>query len=402
MKILWVKADFLHPTTRGGQIRTLETLKRLHRRHEIHYVGIENPAEPEGVARSSEYCTRAYPVRHSVADKNSLAFAGQLVRGLYSPLPVAVERYRSAAMRQRIAELTSTTCFGATVCDFLFPALNFPDLSGCILFQHNVEAAIWRRHASNARDPLRRWYFQLQARRMEIYEREVCRSVRRVIAVSAPDAAAMRDGYGTLRVAWVPTGVDVEAFARPRGNELRESEPRDSPPADVVFLGSMDWMPNQDGARWFVEEVFPRIRARKADCTVAIVGRRPDPATRFLAERFAGVTVTGTVDDVRPYLWGARISIVPLRVGGGTRLKIYEAMAAGVPVVSTAIGAEGLDVSPGENISIADTPGDFADACVALLEGSDRRESMAAKARELVHARYSWDEVAKCFERLLV
>jgi len=398
MKILWVKADFLHPTTRGGQIRTLETLKRLHRRHEIHYIGIENPAEPEGVERSAEYCTRAYPVRHSVTDKNSLAFVGQLVRGVFSSLPVAVERYRSDTMRQKIAELTSAIRFDATVCDFLFPAPNFPDLSGCVLFQHNVEAAIWRRHASNARDPLRHWYFQLQARRMEIYEREVCRSVRRVIAVSAQDAAAMRDGYGASNVEWVPTGVDVEAFSRPRERELRDTARW----TDLVFLGSMDWMPNQDGARWFIEEVFPRIRARKADCTVALVGRRPDAGTRDLAARVAGVTVTGTVDDVRPYLWDATISIVPLRVGGGTRLKIYEAMAAGVPVISTAIGAEGLDVNPGENISIADTPGDFADACVALLEDSDRRESLAAKARELVRARYSWDEVAKCFERLLV
>ncbi len=323
MKILWVKADFLHPTTRGGQIRTLETLKRLHRRHEIITSAWRIPASRKASPGAVDDCTRAYPVPHHVPDKSSPAFAAQLLRGLYSSLPVSVERYHSEAMRQKILELTSSIRFDAIVCDFLFPASNFPDLSACVLFQHNVEAAIWRRHAANARDPLRRWYFQLQARRMEIYEREVCRTVRRVIAVSEQDAAAMRDGYGASRVAWVPTGVDVETFTP------CDTERKSGPSLDIVFLGSMDWMPNQDGTRWFAEQVLPRIRARRPDCSVGIVGRRPDATTRALAGRIPGFVVTGTVDDVRPYLWGAKFhralanrrgdSIENLRSNGGGR-----------------------------------------------------------------------------------
>jgi len=152
MKLLWVKADFLHPTDRGAQIRTLETLKRLHKRHEIHYVALNN-GNPEGVARSSEYCSRAYPIDHYVPEKNTVAFAGQLLKGLVSPLPVAVGRYQSEKMKRQIENLSRQEKFDCVVCDFLFPTPNIPDLASCVLFQHNVEASIWQRHVENVRTP---------------------------------------------------------------------------------------------------------------------------------------------------------------------------------------------------------------------------------------------------------
>ena len=196
MKLLWVKADFLHPTTKGGQIRTLETLKRLHQRHEVHYVALENAGQPEGLARSVEYSTRAYPIPHYVPEKTSAAFAGQLIEGLFSKLPVAVSRYRSPEMRRKIEELTRSEKFDAVVCDFLFPAQNIPDLGSCVLFQHNVEATIWKRHVEHASNLPKRLYFELQAKRMFAHEGEVCRRVKNVIAVSDQDAKAMREDYG--------------------------------------------------------------------------------------------------------------------------------------------------------------------------------------------------------------
>src|SRR3981081_1862320 len=128
----------------------------------------------------------------------------------------------------------------------------------------------------------------------------------------------------------------------------------------------MDWMPNVDGVDWFLNEVLPLIRKRKPDCSVAIVGRTPPERLTNLQKEDSKIIVTGTVPDVRPYLWGSPVSIVPLRIGGGTRLKIYEAMAAKIPVVSTTVGAEGLDVCNGENIHIADLPAEFAECCVTL------------------------------------
>ena len=391
MRVLWAKTDYLHPTHRGGQIRTLEILKRLHKRHEIHYVALYDGTEPEGPERAGEYSSRHFPVRHRAPDKRSLAFAGQLVAGLFDPLPVAVARYRCGAMKKQIEALRAQFQYDAVVCDFLFPAPNLAVLEDVLLFQHNVESMIWRRRTENAPTILHRLYEGLQARRMRVYEGSVCQAVRRVIGVSADDATQMQESYGVPDVGFVATGVDAGFFAPP------EEAPHK---ADLVFLGSMDWMPNAEGATWFVKEILPRIRQTHPDATVALVGRKPTPQVTSLG-RQAGVIVTGTVDDVRPWLHGARVSIVPLRIGGGTRLKIYEAMAAGAPVVSTSIGAEGLGLRDGEQILLGDSPDQFAARCCEMLGNEDARRRLGAAGREHVVRCCSWDAVTDQFERFL-
>ncbi|MGC2108516.1 MAG: glycosyltransferase family 4 protein [Candidatus Korobacteraceae bacterium] len=393
MRILWVKCDFLHPTTRGGQIRTLEIVKRLHARHEVHYVSYDSAENPEGLRRATEYCTRVYPVRREIPHRRSLAFVGQLVGNLFSSMPLSLSRYHSPAMQKQIANVLKSADFDAVVCDFLAPAPNFENLGRCVLFQHNLETMIWRRHASNAPDPLRKLYFRSQADRMFHWEQRMCRAAAEVIAVSPQDADQMRHMFGVTRVTAIPTGVDIEYFRRP--TEVARK-------TDLVFLGSMDWLPNIDGVEYFVREILPLIRQRVPECTLAIVGRAPSASTKALAERHAGIQVTGTVADVRPWLWGSKISVVPLRIGGGTRLKIYESMAAGTPTVSTSIGAEGLDVSHPKNIRLADTPAAFAEQCIELLDDAQERERLAAEALKLVTAHFSWDVVTAEFERLLL
>ena len=391
MRILWVSPGFLHPTNRGGQIRTLEMLKRLHARHQVHYIGLENPAQPEGLQRAHEYCTRAYPVPLNVPPRRSLKFAVQLAGNFFSSMPLSLSRYCSPAMREKITHLRTAEPFDSVVCDFLTPAPNFADMSKVVLFQHNVETMIWRRHVEQANDPLRKAYFLSQANRMEDWERRMCRAAARVIAVSPQDAATMRMMFG-VDAASVPTGVDLDYFRRP-ADATRS--------ADLVFVGSMDWLPNSDGVNYFVREILPLIWERRPDCTLAIVGRSPSPAMQALAKQDSRIQVTGTVPDVRPWLWGAGVSIVPLRIGGGTRLKIYEAMAAGTATVSTSIGAEGLDVSHPANIRLADTPNEFAVQCLSLLEDATQRLSVADEALRLVTSRFSWDVVAGEFEKLL-
>ncbi len=390
MKILWVKTDFLHPTTRGGQIRTLEMLRQLHRHHEVHYVAFDDPANPEGLRRSPEYSTRAYPVPHQAVSKRSPRFALQLVQGLFSEYPVAGTRYRSEAMRDIISRLTSEHDFDAKICDFLTPSINIEDMTGWVLFQHNVETVIWERHAQSGRTPLHRAYFAQQARRMFDWERAVCQASAHVVAVSKVDEQMMRERFGIRETSSVSTGVDLDYFEPPASARPRY---------DLVFLGSMDWMPNIDGTQWFLSEVLPLIRARKPDVRLAIVGR--NPPTSLMAQANDSIVVTGTVPDVRPYLWESAISIVPLRVGGGTRLKIFEAMAAGTAVVSTTVGAEGLPVEHGETIRIADTAERFAAECLDLLENSSARTALARKALELIQANFSWAQVTRQFEETL-
>jgi glycosyltransferase involved in cell wall biosynthesis len=306
-----------------------------------------------------------------------------------------VARKRSLAARDLIEKLLREGCFDIVVSDFLTSTINLPPTQPFVLFEHNVETVIWRRYAECASDPLRRTFFRGQAERMQAFEREACARAGHVITVSDGDATQLREMCGVSHVSAVPTGVDAEYFARPvAAQPIAEF--------DLLFAGSMDWLPNIDGVSWFVREVLPLIRRRIPECSLTIAGRRPAASVRALTTADPLTRVTGTIDDMRPYLWSARLAVVPIRIGSGTRLKVYEAMAAETPVVSTTIGSEGLEVSSPENILIADSPGAFASACVKLLEHPSERARLTDAALRLVRERFSWELVSERFEEILL
>jgi len=392
MKILWICPFFLHPTDRGAQIRTLGTLKQLHKRHEIHFAALNNPLNLEGPERSSEYSSRHIAVEHSAPSRKSLGMIPQLVGSIVNPVPLAVSRYYSVQLKREIDALIAAEHYDSIVCDFLAAAPNVPNLASCVLFQHNVETTIWQRHVEQTESIVKKYFFQLQAAKMEAYERKICRTAKHVIAVSDIDASRMRQMFQIDSVTSVPTGVDVEYFA-PRGAA--------TPMSDIVFCGSMDWLPNVDAVVHFLAEVLPLIRAKLPGATFTIAGRSPDDRVLKAVQGLTGVCVTGKVDDMRPYLWGSKISIVPIRIGGGTRLKIYECMAAGVPVVSSTVGAEGLRYEDGKDIVLADDPGAFAAACVRLLSDDSARGAIAHNAIERTQKEFSWEAVSREFEAIL-
>jgi len=392
MKILWVCPFFLHPTERGAQIRTLGTLRELHKRHEIHFAALNDPRNQEGPQRSAEYSSRHLAVAHLAPARRSLEIIPQLLGSVINSMPMAIFRYSSKKLKQKINALIAAERYDSIVCDFLAAAPNLTDLSRCILFQHNVETTIWRRHVEQSRSLPKKLFFQMQADKMETYERKICRAAKHVIAVSEIDAARMKRMFGIESVTSVPTGVDLEYF-KPRGEASCASE--------MVFCGSMDWLPNVDAVLYFLAEVLPLIRVQLPNATFTIAGRSPDARILKAAQGFTGVTVTGTVDDMRPYLWGAKISVVPIRIGGGTRLKIYECMAAGVAVVSTTVGAEGLSYTDGEDLVLADDAGSFAAACVRLLSDDAERRGLAANALRRAQSEFSWEAVSRKFEAIL-
>ena len=395
MHVLWLKTELLHPVDKGGRIRTYNMLRALKRQHRVTYLTLDNgKAAPDAVERAADYCHELIRVPFDEAPRRSPRFWLELLGNIASPLPYAVAKYRSPPFRQAIERAARENGVDVVVCDFLAPSQNVPDGLPCptVLFQHNVEAAIWRRHADVRTNPLSRAYFREQWRRMERFEREECRRFDRVVAVSRADAETIARDYGVTGVADVPTGVDIDYF-RPTGRAAQQ-------PRNLVFTGSMDWLPNEDGITWFVRDVLPRIHASMPDATLTIVGRHPPPAIQQLAEGDKRLVVTGSVPDVRPYMEQAAVFVVPLRVGGGTRLKIFEALAMERALVSTTIGAEGLPVHDGEHLLIAD--GDaFADAVIGLLADSRRAATLARRGAELVRSEFGWDRVAEAFVQLI-
>ena len=267
-----------------------------------------------------------------------------------------------------------------------------PPPAPAVLCHHKVEAMTWRRHYEVQTNPLKKAYLYGQWLKARRFERAECRRFDAVVAVSREDAELMRREYGVAEVADVPTGVDIDYF-RPTGAETVE-------PHGLVFTGSMDWLPNEDAIQFFTREILPLVRERVPQVKLTVVGRKPYASLLELAGRDPSIVVTGRVEDVRPYMERAAAYVVPIRVGGGTRLKIYEAMAMEKPVVSTTVGAEGLPLRDGEDLLLADTPRAFADAVVRVLEDAEFARRLGARAAAGVRERFGWERVADQFAEL--
>lgn len=392
MRILWLKTELLHPVDKGGRIRTYHMLKELKRDHHITYLTLDDgTAAADAGERSTEYCHELIRVPHRTRAKFTPGFYMDLVRNLLTPLPYFIMKYESPGMRKQIAEQTNSGKFDVLVCDFLMPGVNVPSeiQTPTVLFQHNVEAMIWKRHYEVQKNPLKKLFLYGQWRKAFAFERQVCRRFDQVVAVSAEDAEQFEREFGISSVSWVPTGVDTEYFHVATNNVVE--------PHNLVFTGSMDWLPNEDAMQYFIKDILPLIKNTIPDVTLTVVGRRPYPSLVDLSKKDAAITVTGRVDDVRPYMERAAVYIVPLRIGGGTRLKIFEAMAMGKSLVSTTVGAEGLPVKSGRDLILADSPESFAGAVIQLLQNKDMARELGEQAARLVRQSFSWTNAAEKF-----
>jgi glycosyltransferase involved in cell wall biosynthesis len=259
------------------------------------------------------------------------------------------------------------------------------------MFTHNVEAEILARHAKVATGVMKRHLWKRQHRKMVEFERAALARFDAIVAVSERDKAMFAEHYAVTNVETIPTGVDADflSFAEPSTDQR------------VVFCGSMDWLPNIDGVDFFLTEVWPLVRARLPQATMTVIGRTPPKWLVAKAKSLdSGWTFTGYVEDVRPHARGAAAFVIPLRIGGGTRIKAFEAMALGCPVVSTSIGVEGLPLVAGKHYLRADSAADTASAIVNLLGDEPLRRRIAASARAYVEANFSFRVAAKEFENI--
>jgi len=392
MRILFLQKRPLFPADSGGKIRTLNVLRHLARSHEVTYLCNLQAGEEQSLGEMTRLGLQVETVPWRETPRDSPLFYAELTQNLFSRLPYNAAKDYDSQLRGRAARLLAQETFDLLICDFVQMAGNAIglDVPAKILFEHNVEAEIFRRHAETDAGWLRRRYMTLQWRKMQRFEADAGRHFDTVIAVSRRDQNLFESDYGWQHVHVIDTAVDLDYFT---------PQPDLERAGCVLFVGSMDWLPNQDGVRYFVSEVWDRIRQQCPQATFRIVGRNPPPEIARLAEA-PGVEVVGTVPDVRPYLAEAAVVVVPLRIGGGTRLKIFEAAAMKKAVISTSLGAEGLDVVPGEHLLVADDSESFGDAVVELLDNKVRRSTLAARARELVVENYSSEAVAAQFEEI--
>lgn len=334
-----------------------------------------------------------FPVSVHAVPKPSMYKPAQLLQGVLGPWPLPVVNYTAPEMEETVRRIASDKQFDIIHLDSIHMVRYAAMLEGMgskasvVYDWHNIESEAMQRYGETVGSLSHRAYAMITARKLRSLERRILQEAEGHVVCSKREREQLLDAVPTARVQTIENGVDCTYFA-PSPDAL-EREPGSSP--HFVYVGSMDYFPNIDAVTSFVQQVWPQVRKQLPDAMLSIVGARPVPVVQALGE-IPGIAVTGTVPDVRPYYHAATASIVPLRTGGGTRLKILESMAAGVPVVSSSLGAEGLDVLPEANILIAE-PSDadrWASLLAELATTPQRSHALASNALRLVRERYDW------------
>jgi sugar transferase (PEP-CTERM/EpsH1 system associated) len=391
LRILWVKSGGLVPPDTGGKIRSFNLLRELARNHDTTLFTFYGKHPADVHSQLDQYFSRVVCVPMDLPEPRGLGEAADYARNFLSMRPYTMAKYCRPVVAKALKEFLRQQHFDVIVCDFLFSADAVPweCPTPKVLFTHNVEEQIWRRHLQVTRNPVWKAISWREYRTMRAAERHYINLADHVLAVSETDRMYFASYADSEKITVIPTGVDIDYF-----HPMVETQK----PSSLVFTGSMDWLPNEDAIEYYAQSISPILRREIDDVLLTVVGRKPSQRLRTLAARNSGIVVTGEVADIRPHVHGASVYIVPLRIGGGTRIKIFEAMAMGKAVVSTPIGAEGLPVQHNENIIIAESPAEFATQVTRLLRDQAERERIGKAARALVAQNYSWRSVARIFD----
>jgi len=397
LKIVIVNEGLGYPPKGGNWLRTLNLMLPLARRHEITYVCRGSKGDQDEQVARSFYAANGIRMRvcgGPHGDKRGLAFYARVAANLTSSLPFSITSHRSPAVRSEIRRLARSEKIDL----FQFEALGYADAllgtsARTIVTAHNVESLIWERLYQTEPHPLKRWFIGHQFKKYGRYERLVLQRANRVITVSQDDASLLRERFGVPNAAVVDNGVDVKHFAPCVA--ARRPDPK-----QILFLGSLDWRPNLDAIDVLLERVMPKVFEEEPDAHLAIVGRNPPPALTRRLRRESKVKLHADVEDVRPYLTRSAVMAVPLRIGGGSRLKILEAIASGLPVVSTRIGCEGLIFEAGRDLSVVESEDQMAAALVETIRNPTRAEEMVRHGRMVIDAHYDWSRLADRLEQV--
>lgn len=412
MRILVLTPQVPYPPMQGTTLRNFYILRELARRHRVSLLTLAQPGDD--LPPDSPLLALCAKVRVVLAPPPR-PLARRARDSLLSPLPDMALRLASEEMAQAVrAELvearaggdpyTVIQAEGIEMARYSLHAKAAGVSARYVFDDHNAEYVLQRSAWEADRAQPARWhgalYSLVQWRKLARYERSVLLAHDAAAAVSDADAAALAAIAPKRRPVVVPNGVDTDEYA-PAGLIPLEGHANEGEGRDLVFTGKMDYRPNVDAALWFANEILPLVRAAVPAARFVVVGQQPHARLAALAKR-AGVTLTGRVDDVKPHIARAAVYVAPLRMGGGTRFKVLQAMAMAIPIVTTTFGASGIAAQHGRELLVADTPRDFAAAVVRLLGDAPLCERLGANARRLAVARYDWRVIGPLLERLYV
>lgn len=382
MRLLVVSLSAPVPANAGHKMRNWSVLRALAEDgHRVTLLTFADPAEEFDLTAVRKVCDDIIVVPLQMQNLTSKTNYAGRIASLFSNKPYAIRRFASAEMRLRVESELASGSYGATICESAYATINVPQTgTPIVLDNHNVEHLILARYSAFERNPVKRLYAALEARRLRSMERKACKRATVSLCCSEADRRHFQQlrPEGDFRV--VPNCIDVGRYSPTRCEE----------PRTVLYQGGMDWFPNRDAVEFFVESMLPQLREAVPDLKFVIAGRNPSAEFRARLSMLPGVVVTGTVPDMRPVIDRAMVCVVPLRIGSGTRLKILEAAAMGKAIVSTSIGAEGLEFVDGREIMLADTPEEFISATTRLLLNPDLRIQMGRAARVRVEQAYSF------------
>ena len=385
MKILFLSPTMPFPLTDGGRIRVFNLLKQIAKKSEVTLLALETQeTDADGVADLQQLGIQVHLVPNApTLPRLSLS---TLVKAFRKRQPITVARYDVPTYRQKFRELIANESFDLVHYEMFHVAQFYTETHlPRVLSQQNVDSAIWRRLCSETANPFYKFVYWTQQLAFQRYERVLSPKFDVVTCTSDIDAAVFQEHCAEDAIQIIPNGVDITHYHPDFTTEA---------PAHLIYIGSMDWYPNEDAVGFFADEVLPRIQEKVPDVAFSIVGGNPSPQVQKLAAR-EGVVVTGRVPEIKPYFAEATVFVVPLRIGSGTRLKILEALAMGKAIVSTTVGAEGLDLKDGKEIFIADEPTAFANAVIRLLTDSELRRRIGENGRARVERDYDWRSIGE-------
>ncbi|MFL5242847.1 MAG: glycosyltransferase [Gemmataceae bacterium] len=392
--VVIVGEELPYPPTSGNRIRSLNLMVRLARRHRLTFICHRN-ANPEEAHRAAEFFAEQ-DIEVNFVDRvapstSGPAFYGRLALNLLSQHPYSVSSHDSLPLRQAIQGYAASHAVDLWACEWTPYAAALRDLGNVrrIVMTQNVESMIWQRYAEVEPNLIKRWYIRLQQHKFQRFERWAVSSAHQIVAVSEEDARVFQESFGARHVSVVDNGVDTRYFQP--DTRLRET-------SSILFLGSLDWRPNRDAVNQLLESIFPGVHKAEPGARLLLVGRHPPAELQRRVQGLPGVELHGDVSDVRPFLNRCGVLAVPLRIGGGSRLKILEALACRLPVVSTAIGAEGLRLEPGTHLTVVSQIEGMAEQLVHAIRNPYAMQVLANAGRQRVLEIYDWDSLADRME----